>query len=207
MTVQPVIVSIPPSERLRSAQHVALQREYARLALQRCATLCGAPASGWEKDERDVPRVNAGFYWSISHKPHRAAAVISQEPVGIDIEHVRPRERRLHDELADATEWSLLEDRSWHAFFRLWTAKEAVLKAHGLGIGAFHHCRLIGTPDDRHMVLTLRDATWQVEHYERDAHITAVTSRGGSVHWNVTDETASLSRAECQAVAFPGTNI
>lgn len=202
MTVQPVIVPIPRSERLRSAQHVALQRDHARRALQCCASLCGAPAGGWKKDEREVPQANAGFYWSISHKPLRAAAVISREPVGIDIEHVRPRQRQLHDELADTTEWSILEDRSWHAFFRLWTAKEAVLKANGLGIGAFSQCRLAGTPDERRMALTLGGVTWQVEHFERDEHITAVTCGGSSVQWRVMDETAAISDAERLAASL-----
>jgi|GEM_PF-2402404 len=127
----------------RTPEQVALQREAAASALAHCAKLVGAPATGWEKNADGAPIPNQGFYWSISHKPQWAAAVIADSPVGIDIEHIAPRRDKLiFDELADEEEWSLMPDRSWESFFMLWTAKEAVLKANGEGIGRFADCRL-----------------------------------------------------------------
>ncbi len=61
-------------------------------------------------------------------------------PVGVDVERVRPRPRalalarsRLHPKEADALAAVPDAERD-EAFARLWTAKEAVLKARGTGL-------------------------------------------------------------------------
>ncbi len=110
--LQPVILAIPSTATPRTAQQVLQQREYARRALRYCAKRCGAPAEGWEQDDARIPLPNTGYFWSVSHKRHWAAAVIADRPVGIDIEHVSPRPRKLHDALADAEEWGILGDKS-----------------------------------------------------------------------------------------------
>ena len=191
MIVEPVIIPIPPTEHPRSPEQVSLQRAHARMALRQCALRCNAPTSGWVKDDRDVPMPNQGFFWSISHKQRYAAAVIAQEPVGIDVELIAPRPRELHDALASGEEWERMGDRSWRSFFGLWTAKEAVLKANGLGIGAFNRCQLTEVVDDRHLVLTMPDRTWHVEQFEHDGHLFAVTTPAAALSWRV------LKRGDC----------
>jgi 4'-phosphopantetheinyl transferase len=183
--VEPVIISIPSTEHPRSAEQVSMQRAYARDALRECARRCYAPLEGWVKDARDVPMPNEGFYWSISHKQRYAVAVIAQEPVGVDVELIAPRPRDLHDTLATSDEWVCMGDRSWRSFFRLWTAKEAVLKANGLGIGAFDRCRLTGVVDDRHLALSMPERSWQVEQFSHDGHLFAVTTSVAVQSWHV----------------------
>ena len=187
MNVEPVIIPIPPTEQPRSHKQVAMQRAYARMALRECARRCDAPLDGWLKDDRDVPMPNEGFFWSISHKQRYAVAVIAEEPVGIDVELIAPRPRELHDALASCDEWERIGDRSWGSFFRLWTAKEAVLKANGLGIGAFDRCRLAEVVDDRHLVLAMPERKWHVEQFEHDGHLTSVTCGSAPVEWRVFD--------------------
>lgn len=101
--------------------------------------------------------------------------MIGEGPVGIDIEQVTPRHDGVFDALACESEWTLIGDRSWHSFFRLWTAKEATLKANGVGIAGFSACRLLAVPDRDHMTLHYEHRVWSIEHYYLADHIAAVT--------------------------------
>lgn len=207
MNVEPVIIPIPLTEHPRSPEQVALQRAYARRALRECALHCDAPLGGWVKDDRDVPMPNHGFFWSISHKQRYAAAVIAKEPVGIDVELIAPRARELHDALASDDEWERMGNRSWRSFFRLWTAKEAVLKANGLGIGAFDRCRLTEVVDDRHLALAMPERKWHVEQFEHDDHLFAVTASAAALSWRVIKRAdCNLQQSEFQA-ALTGTSL
>lgn len=143
MTLYPVIIEVPHDENEPPLQRMKKQRGYARRALRRCAELSGAPSNGWSQQKGGAPIPNGKFYWSISHTRGLAAAVVAMQPVGIDVERIRERRVDLFDEVGRGEEWSLLGGRTWFAFFYLWTAKEAVLKANSLGIGHLDQCRLI----------------------------------------------------------------
>ena len=186
--LSPVVHAIPENDLLRGAERVALQRRTARQVLLRAAELCGAPTDGWEQDANRVPLPNDGWYWSISHKPLLAGAVISDEPVGIDIEHIKPRGREdLWDRLADAGEWKVAGERSWGMFFRLWTAKEATLKANSRGIGGFEECRIVAVPDRTHVECEYSGQQWRIEQYYHVGHIAAVTAGSLDVLWHVVE--------------------
>ncbi len=196
MTLTPVIVPVLQEAAPRSPRQVQLQREASRTALRLCARRCGAPADGWKKDDRGAPLPSAGHFWSVSHKRHWAAAVIADCAVGIDIEHLAPRPRELHDAIASDDEWRLLGERSWLAFFRLWTAKEAVLKAGRVGLAGLPRCRLVAVLDETHLALSYGGREWMVEHYYHDEHIVAVTTGGAPVSWNVLGGTMEGASAE-----------
>ncbi len=189
MTLHPVLVHIPQPADRRTPQGVEQQRHYARVALSHCGVLCGAPTEGWRNDEEGRPLSNAGFHWSVSHKRQLAAAVISDCPVGIDVEHVLPRREEVLDELAADDEWDILGDRSWQCFFRLWTAKEAVLKANGLGIAALLNCRLLEVRDLHHMRLDVERASWLVVHHYLEDHVAAVACHGEAIEWHTVRDT------------------
>ena len=173
-TLHPVLIAVDPVAAARTPECVQRQRDGARRALEVCTARCGAPKSGWQQDDSGAPLPNNGFYWSVSHKPRWAGAVIARHRVGIDIEHIVPRRPELLDELADDPEWDIIGDRTWKSFFRLWTAKEAALKAIGLGIGRFSDCRLKELIDEVHMTLVLEGAVWRVEHHFLGDHVAAV---------------------------------
>ena len=185
MTLHPVLAPVSLDARARTPEQVKAQRAAAQRALIQCAELCHAPAGGWQKNADNVPVANEGFYWSVSHKREWAVVVIADRPVGIDIEKIAPRRDKLvFDELADEQEWSLMPDRSWESFFMLWTAKEATLKANGVGIGKFATCRLERVSDERNMELFFDDNAWRVEHYCHEDHIVALTKSGASIVWH-----------------------
>jgi len=185
MILQPVLVPIPVMDGLSPPQRVQQQQDYARRALRHCAELSAAPLDGWGQSSDGAPIPLKGFCWSVSHKKRWAAAVIADHPVGIDIEHVHPRGGDLFDALGNEEEWALLGDRSWHSFFRLFTAKEATLKANGRGIGYLSECRLVEVTDDRHVHIEYKDRDWWIEHFEHDGHIAAVTCVDSTPTWNV----------------------
>ena len=185
MILQPVLMPIPEDGALSGPQRVARQREYARRALAACADLCGVGNVDWTKDGNNVPQPCAGCHWSISHKPRWAAAVIADGPVGIDIEHVKPRRADLFDEVADEDEWSAVGGRCWPAFFRIWTAKEAVLKANGVGIGRLSGCRVVRSPGEGDLTLDYDGRPWRVRHLLHGDHVAAVTADEDAVLWHV----------------------
>ncbi|MBM5571477.1 MULTISPECIES: 4'-phosphopantetheinyl transferase family protein [Deefgea] len=79
-----------------------------------------------------------GLSWS--HGAQFCAAALGQGRVGIDIETMRPRKQclsiaeRYFDPRETAWLASLAADQQQQAFFMLWVAKEALLKALGTGI-------------------------------------------------------------------------
>lgn len=184
--LHPVLLGLRRDPSKPIPARVAQQRSAAREALSRCAALCGGPHDRWEQDANGAPLPNGGFYWSISHKPLMVAAVIADRPVGIDVEHIKPRGNEgLWDRLADGAEWAIAGGRSWEMFFRLWTAKEATLKANARGIGGLDECRIVALPDDKHVVLTYRGSEWRVEQFYHQHHVVAVTAGDREVRWHV----------------------
>jgi 4'-phosphopantetheinyl transferase len=125
------------------------------------AAYAGPHAPPVERGEHGKPRFPApfdhlGFNWS--HSGDKALFAIGRGgrcfELGVDIERVRPRARAL--ELAARffapDETNLLEalpaDARLHGFLRLWTAKEAVLKANGGGLSYGLHRAAFSLADD-----------------------------------------------------------
>ncbi len=184
-TLYAVLFRVPNTTAPRTPQSVRLQREVSRWALAHSAKLCGAPEDGWTSDADSVPVARDGLYWSVSHKRHWVAAVIADQPVGIDIERIEPRRSMMHEAVADDLEWQRLGQRDWPAFFRVWTAKEATLKAHGVGIGELLACRVVDVSGDAEMTLAYRGRTTRVSHHYFDDHIAAVTRGWQPIEWRV----------------------
>jgi 4'-phosphopantetheinyl transferase len=93
------------------------------------------------------------FNWSHSGA-HALIAVARGIAPGIDLERRRPRPRalpiarRFFDSDEAESLAALPEEARAAAFLELWTAKEAVLKAHGHGISyGLQRLRVLGTPE------------------------------------------------------------
>ena len=94
-----------------------------------------------EKEE-GKPRLMdaAGWDFNVSHAGDYVAVVLAREPVGIDLEEIRPvREmpvlmrRYFHADEVRAWE-ELAEQAKEEGFFALWSAREAAMKCCGLGL-------------------------------------------------------------------------
>ena len=76
------------------------------------------------------------IHFNISHCQKAIAVVVSDQPVGIDVEAFRKYSESLLDKTMNETEKSaiLASDAPQEKFAALWTCKEAVFKMQGTGI-------------------------------------------------------------------------
>lgn len=66
-------------------------------------------------------------FFSASYSDRRLFLAFSQEKIWVDIEQVRPRASSLLSKRSE--ELKFLWGENWENFYRLWTAKESLLKA------------------------------------------------------------------------------
>ncbi len=91
--------------------------------------------------------------FNMSHAHGRALIAVSMgQDVGVDLERIRPEveveklSERYFAPSEHASIMQLAEEQRAPRFFRYWVAKEAVLKAQGIGLQALHQCEiLLGT--------------------------------------------------------------
>lgn len=182
----PAYKTLPVRERVRYLSRLA------RKALVISARHQGVNAapSDFLKDDQGAPLPVAGIFWSLSHKPAYVAAVAAPRPVGIDVERITPRPEGLWDKVTAPEERALLPDRSPTAFFRCWTAKEAVLKSASVGLAHLSGCRIVSVPDDRRLILAYDNNVREVIHFFHDDHLfSMVTRQQWTVYWELATET------------------
>jgi len=138
-TLEVVVLTTPDQEPERpSIERVAAQSRGAREALSISAELSGAHDGPWQKDVEHVPLPQDGWHWSISHDAHWSAAIVGRSRVGIDVERIERRRGEMVEALISPAERLHLTDPDGVdalVFARIWTAKEAVLKSFGIGLG------------------------------------------------------------------------
>lgn len=188
-TLYPVILSVPEDARLLPPRDlVVFLSLHARKALGLSAQMSKLSMKEPLKDKDGRPLPTEGVYWSLTHKPDYVAAVVAQQPIGIDIEKIAERQTAaLFGKVADTMEWALIGGKSWEGFHRYWTAKEAALKAEGTGLSALSRCRVIGIKDTVNLVIQLRNRRMDVEHHYFDNHIASVVKTAKRVSWTLVD--------------------
>ena len=77
-----------------------------------------------------------GLHFSLSHCPCAVACAVSDRPVGVDVESLRPYRPQLGRYVLSERELQRVEAsaESDREFARLWTRKEALLKLDGTGL-------------------------------------------------------------------------
>ena len=75
-----------------------------------------------------------GLYCSISHSGEISCAAVSDRPVGIDIEQIRPYDSKVAEAVCSSGELSYIRENGDEGFYRIWTAKESYLKCIGTGL-------------------------------------------------------------------------
>jgi phosphopantetheinyl transferase len=179
-----VLLADAPMTHPSGVERVAEQSRHARVALARAAARSQAELGLLRKDADDAPLPTNGWHWSLAHARSASAAVVARTPVGIDLEAVRPRGQEFIARAADRAELELLGGFSWEAFFRLWTAKEAVLKRARCGLLELSRCRLLAAPSAELLVLRHRGEERAVSVSLRAGHAAAVTcDPGQAVEW------------------------
>ncbi|GGW84890.1 4'-phosphopantetheinyl transferase [Alteromonas halophila] len=115
----------------RGALRAILRRYCADAAAEFCVNEHGKPA---------LKDAASGVHFNLSHSGSTIAIAVAAQPVGVDIE--THKVRRNLQQIAD----SVFHPREWHPgmwgteaqqlqhFYRLWTLKEALVKATGQGL-------------------------------------------------------------------------
>jgi 4'-phosphopantetheinyl transferase len=185
-TIYPVILAVPAAVRnLKPQDRVKFLSRHARRAVEISAAKSRITLGNLAQDERNAPLPFNGNYWSLTHKPEYVGAVIAPSPIGIDIEKICPRSKPLFQKTASNAEWALA-DRTTMTFFRYWTAKEAVLKAGGIGLKDLLKCRIIRILNDHHLDLEYSGKKWKVEHRFFNGHIASVIKNDFQIEWTIT---------------------
>jgi 4'-phosphopantetheinyl transferase len=102
---------------------------------------CSPQAIGFHANRFGKPELvdEATLNFSLSHSKSVAVlAVAHGQPIGVDVEDVRPIESDVAEAHFSATELAdlrQLRGDAWlRGFYRCWTSKEAILKAEGVGL-------------------------------------------------------------------------
>jgi len=187
--IYPVILSVPENSRKHlGREKVRALRHRAREALEISAQKSGVVLGELKKNKNGAPLPFNGIYWSLTHKSKYVAGVICPEPIGIDIEEIRPCSAPLFDKIADSREWRLIDEDKVKSFFRYWTSKEATLKAVGTGLTELSKCHIERVVDDVHLITQHRGVRFHIEHHFFKGHIASIVKNSFQVIWTLLDE-------------------
>jgi 4'-phosphopantetheinyl transferase len=119
-------------------------------------------------NEYGKPYLENGPYFSISHCKEGIAVAVSEHPIGIDIESIRHVDDDLVSRVMNNQELAQIVSTKEppRIFTRLWTQKEAIVKAQGTGITSFDQLQTI-----------LGDKQWSLETFENANYIFGVGKR------------------------------
>lgn len=184
--IYPVLLPVASGKRaLAGREKVAHLSAYAREALAMSAQETGFVLGALEKNDAGAPLPSNGYYWSLAHKSDYVTAVVSDVPIGIDIEKAREVTPGLFQKIASAGEWRLGSEHREHLFFRYWTAKEAVLKVVGTGIRELAYCRIADVVDEQLIQLDFKGVPFQVRHFFHDRHVIGVVDVGSPIELKI----------------------
>ncbi|MEW5909301.1 MAG: 4'-phosphopantetheinyl transferase superfamily protein [Thermodesulfobacteriota bacterium] len=187
--IYPVILSVQRQvQGLTGKERVRKLGYWARCALLESARLSDVTLTRIEKNESGAPTPLEGIYWSLSHKKTYVCAVVSHEPIGIDLEELRPRPDSLFLRITDVDEQRLSSEDRKILFFRYWTSKEAILKAEGDGLKGLSRCKIEEILDPCHLTARYSGKRWHIEHHYFNGHIASIVRNHAQVEWTLYDE-------------------
>ena len=142
-------------------------------------------AQRFENDESGAPLPLDGIFWSLSHKPEYVAGVVSKQSVGIDIEQLKNISDAMFKRIVDQTEsLHFMHQDKMLVFFRVFTAKEAVLKKIGVGIKGLSKIKIDMVLDNNNLIVQYLDKKYQVENFYFDGYLASVTKDNLDVEWS-----------------------
>ncbi len=117
-----------------------------------------------DEEERPVPIYikKKAYYWSVSHSFHYVAFSLSDTLTGIDIAEIEARDDTLFATHSEE-EYRILWGVSWLNFYRLWTAKEAIIKASGWKLDDMSEIELREISEDSISIFGFREKIYKIK--------------------------------------------
>lgn len=134
---------LPPAQQKTLAKKTPEARSlslcaYLLLRVQLCAqTGLHNTALAFQQGRHGKPYLAQGPCFSLSHTAGAVAVALSAQPVGVDIERVRPAPWRVAERCFQPEEQSYAmeyKEQADRGFFTVWTRKEACMKRDGRGL-------------------------------------------------------------------------
>lgn len=94
-------------------------------------------------NEKWIPIFTNNIYWSISHKLRNIFVWVSDKIIWLDVEVLEVRDSSLWTYIEE-NEWEIIWWKSWLNFYKIWTAKESLIKHLLLDIDSIKDIKLIG---------------------------------------------------------------
>ncbi|WP_314590397.1 4'-phosphopantetheinyl transferase superfamily protein [Paenibacillus terrigena] len=111
------------------------------------------------------------FHYNVSHSGDWVVAAFDSQPIGIDIEKIEPLDLQIAESICTENEFSYLITQSGpdrlSYFYKLWTLKESLTKAIGMGLSlpfnSFNIC-----PDDQQNIISyhFKYIDWYLKQYD-----------------------------------------
>ena len=99
-----------------------------------------------EKTADGKPRFseNPNWHFNLSHSGELVLCALSDSPVGVDIELVRPRKEGLPEYVLRGEDYERFHrlGGDWSAFYTLWTERESIVKYTGEGLKAWRRAEV-----------------------------------------------------------------
>lgn len=201
--IYPVVLQVSPQDsKLKGRELVKTLSSLARNALELSAQKCRLQLGELKKDDIGVPLPFDGHYWSLTHKPRYVGAVISHQKTGIDIEEVRSMSDPMFKRVASDREWRLGGGRSETLFFRFWTAKEAVLKAEGVGMAGLSNCVVTRLSGQQYLEITYQQKRYLIEQVYFNGHIASVVKNKLESQWTIQHTHIKRSEESCRELSL-----
>lgn len=116
------------------------------------------------------------FSFNISHSSNIVICGFSDEgEIGVDIEEIRNVDIEEYHQVLNPSEYQMLKSGQTEDFFRLWTIKEAVMKAEGKGFYMDPISINIESLNDGN-ALTMEDKVWFIETLKIEGNMITIAS-------------------------------
>jgi 4'-phosphopantetheinyl transferase len=110
------------------------------------------------------------MFFNISHSGEYVILAVSEHEVGADIERIRPYKQSVAARCFTPREREFLKDEGTdEAFYRVWTAKESIVKACGAGLSMPLNSFCVMPPDTSPHIIDGRE--WYLNYFKHDTYI------------------------------------
>jgi 4'-phosphopantetheinyl transferase len=184
----PVIAKVPPPVKaLKGKKRVEALSLFARESAMASGRKSKLFMDIFDKDALGVPLPFKSVYWSISHKPGFVAGVVSIKKIGIDLEKIKDVSDLLFKKIVSPKERAHFNTQEKSlVFFRVFTAKEAVLKKTTHGIKGLSKATIKKVVDDKNLVVQYLGKKYWVENFYFDGYLASVTKdKTVDVFWTI----------------------